>query len=138
MTITFLIYVGIDVSEDTLEVARLGKKPTEQFAKTKPGIAKLVRHLKQGKPKPIVVEATGGYEEAVVVALFKADLPALVSPQRVRQYSRAKGLLAKTDQLDACQDRGGMSRNHRFKMGSYSIYVNQIGAGRVIPAHEHA
>ena len=102
MTITSQIYVGIDVSQTTLEVARLGKKPTEQFANTKPGIAKLVRHLKQGKPKLIVVEATGGYEEAVVLTLFEAGLPvALVSPQRVRQYARAKGLLAKTDQLDA-------------------------------------
>jgi transposase len=48
------------------------------------------------------VEATGGYEEALVLALFEASLPvALVSPQRVRQYARAKGLLAKTDQIDA-------------------------------------
>lgn len=102
MTISSPIYVGIDVSKDTLEVAKLGKKPTEQFANTKRGIAKLVRYLKQGKPKLIVVEATGGYEETVVWALFEAGLPvALVSPQRVRQYARAKGLLAKTDQLDA-------------------------------------
>jgi len=49
-----------------------------------------------------VVEATGGYEEEVVLALFEAGLPvALVSPQRVRQYARAKGLLAKTDRIDA-------------------------------------
>lgn len=102
MTISSPIYVGIDVSKDTLEVAKLGKKPTEQFVNTKRGIAKLVRYLKQGKPKLIVVEATGGYEETVVWALFEAGLPvALVSPQRVRQYARAKGLLAKTDQLDA-------------------------------------
>jgi transposase len=60
MTITLPIYVGIDVSKDTLEVAKLGKKPTEQFANTKRGIAKLVRYLKHGKPKLIVVEATGG------------------------------------------------------------------------------
>ena len=102
MTITSPIYVGIDVSKDSLEVAKLGKKPTEQIANTKRGIAKLVRYLKQGNPKLIVVEATGGYEETVVWALFEAGLPvALVSPQRVRQYARAKGLLAKTDQLDA-------------------------------------
>lgn len=102
MTISSPIYVGIDVAKDTLDVAKLGKKPTEQFVNTKRGIAKLVRYLKQGKPKLIVVEATGGYEETVVWALFEAGLPvALVSPQRVRQYARAKGLLAKTDQLDA-------------------------------------
>ena len=95
-------FVGIDVSKATLDVAVLGKKSIVQFANSKQGIAKLVRHLKQLKPKLIVVEATGGYEEAVVLALFEAGLPvALVSPQRVRQYAKAKGLLAKTDKLDA-------------------------------------
>jgi transposase len=95
-------FVGIDVSKDKLDVAMLGKKPIEPFASTKRGIASLVRGMKQCKPKLIVVEATGGYEEALVLALFEAGLPvALVSPQRVRQYAKAKGLLAKTDQLDA-------------------------------------
>lgn len=102
MTIVSQIYVGIDVSKDTLDVAVLGKKPIMQFANTKKGITKLVQHIKHLKPKLIVVEATGGYEEAVVLTLFEAGLPvALVSPQRVRQYAKAKGLLAKTDKLDA-------------------------------------
>jgi transposase len=95
-------FVGIDVSKDKLDVAVLGKKPIEQFANMKRGIANVVRYVKQFKPKLIVVEATGGYEEALVLALFEAGVPvALVSPQRVRQYARAKGLLAKTDQIDA-------------------------------------
>jgi transposase len=95
-------FVGIDVSKDTLDVAVLGKKSVEQFANTKKGIARLVRHLKQVPLRLIVAEATGGYEEALVLALFEAGLPvALVSPQRVKQYARAKGRLAKTDQLDA-------------------------------------
>jgi transposase len=102
MTIVSQIYVGIDISKDTLDVAVLAKKPLVQIANTKKGIAKLVQHMKQVKPKLIVVEATGGYEEAVVLALYAAGLPvALVSPQRVRQYARAKGWLAKTDKLDA-------------------------------------
>ena len=102
MTITSQIYVGIDVSKDKLDVAVLGKKAIEQFANTKKGIAKLVQYSRQLEPNLIVVEATGGYEEALVLALFEAGLPvALVSPQRVRQYARAKGLLAKTDQIDA-------------------------------------
>jgi transposase len=95
-------FVGIDVSKATLDIAVLGKRSMEQFANTKHGIAKLVRRLKLLKPKCIVVEASGGYEQALVLALFAAGLPvALVSPQRVRQYAKAKGLLAKTDRLDA-------------------------------------
>lgn len=95
-------FVGIDVSKDILDVAVLGKKSIEQFANAKRGIANLIRQLKLLRPTRIVVEATGGYEQALVLALFAAGLPvALVSPQRVRQYAKAKGLLAKTDKLDA-------------------------------------
>jgi transposase len=102
MTITLEAYVGIDVSKDRLDVAVCGEKPCLDFANSKRGIVKLVKQLLVRKPKLIVVEATGGYEDVVVLALFEAGLPvALVSPQRVRQYARAKGLLAKTDRLDA-------------------------------------
>ena len=95
-------YVGIDISKDKLDVAVLGQKKVTQASNMKKGIAKLVKEMHELNPKLIVVEATGGYEEAVVLALFEAGLPvALVSPQRVRQYARAKGLLAKTDGIDA-------------------------------------
>ena len=95
-------FVGIDVAKDWFDVAVLGEKSTRQFANTKKGAGQLVRWMGQLQPKLIVVEATGGYEEAVVLALFEAGLPvALVSPHRVRQYARAKGQLAKTDPLDA-------------------------------------
>ena len=95
-------FVGIDVAKDWLDVAVVGEKSMMQFANTKKGIAELVRWISPLQPKLIVVEATGGYEEALVLGLFAAGLPvALVSPQRVRQYAKAKGLLAKTDQLDA-------------------------------------
>jgi transposase len=95
-------FVGIDISKDWFDVAVLGEKRTKQFANTKKGIRELVRWMSQLQPKLLVVEATGGYEEALVLALFEAGLPvALVSPQRVRQYARAKGQLAKTDPLDA-------------------------------------
>ena len=102
MTISSEKYVGIDVSKDKLDVAIWGEKRMWDVANNKRGIANLVKQLYEMKPKLIVVEATGGYEETLVLALFEAGLPvALVSPQRVRQYARAKGLLAKTDQIDA-------------------------------------
>jgi transposase len=95
-------YVGIDVSKDKLDVAIWGEKNCLEIANSKRGITNLVKQMLTLAPHLIVVEATGGYEEAVVLALFEAGLPvALVSPQRVRQYARAKGLLAKTDRLDA-------------------------------------
>ena len=102
MTITVEVYVGIDVSKDKLDVAIWGEKNCLEVANSKKGITKLVKQMLALAPRLIVVEATGGYEEAVVLGLFEAGLPvALVSPQRVRQYAKAKGLLAKTDRIDA-------------------------------------
>jgi transposase len=95
-------YVGIDVSKDRLDVAVLGKKRGRQVSNTPDGIAGFVQEIQTICPELIVVEATGGYQRAVVDALFHAGLSvAVVNPARVRQFARACGLLAKTDKLDA-------------------------------------
>jgi transposase len=50
----------------------------------------------------MVVEATGGFERRLIVALLEAGLPvALVNPRQVRDFAKALGQLAKTDRLDA-------------------------------------
>src|SRR5215208_5518091 len=95
-------YVGIDVSKDRLDVAVLGERQETQVENSGEGIARLVEQMQDLQPALIVVEATGGYQRAVVEALFWADLAvAVVNPARVRQFARACGLLAKTDKLDA-------------------------------------
>lgn len=95
-------YVGIDVSKDKLDVAIWGEKDCLEVGNSKKGIVKLVKQMIARTPRLIVVEATGGYEEAVVQAMYEAGVRvALVSPQRVRQYARAKGVLVKTDRIDA-------------------------------------
>jgi transposase len=91
-------YVGIDVSKDRLDVAVLGEQQAWQVENSCKGIDE----LQELQPELIVVEATGGYQRAVVDALFHAGLAvAVVNPARVRQFARACGLLAKTDKLDA-------------------------------------
>jgi len=95
-------YVGIDVSKDRLDLAVLEESRIRQYNNTAGGIKELVKEMKELQPALIVVEVTGGYERAVVAALFSVGLPvARVSGFRARQYARAKGLLAKTDPLDA-------------------------------------
>ena len=95
-------YVGIDVSKDRLDVAVLGERQEKQVSNTQKGIAQLVQWMKDLQPTLIAVEATGGYQRAVVEGLFWAGLAvAVVNPARVRQFARACGLLAKTDKLDA-------------------------------------
>lgn len=96
------IYVGVDVAKDKLDIAVLGESQVSQVANDQAGIESLTREMLALGPELIVVEATGGYQRAVVLGLFEAGLPvALVNPQRVRQYARACGLLAKTDKIDA-------------------------------------
>ena len=95
-------YVGIDVSKDRLDVAVLDENQEKQVGNTQAGVAELVAWMLELQPELIVVEATGGYQRAVVEALFWAgSAVAVVNPARVRQFARACGLLAKTDKLDA-------------------------------------
>lgn len=95
-------YVGIDVSKDKLDVAVLGGKQEWQVDNNAIGIVELVKQMQGLQPDLVVVEATGGYQRAVVDALFQSGLAvAVVNPSRVRQFARACGLLAKTDKLDA-------------------------------------
>jgi transposase len=95
-------YVGIDVSKDRLDVAVLGEERVWQVANTQAGINEFVKWMVELEPELIVVEAMGGYQRAVVEALFWAGLAvAVVNPSQVRQFARACGLLAKTDKLDA-------------------------------------
>lgn len=95
-------FVGIDVAQEKLDIAVLGEKKAGQVGNDETGITKLIMKMKALKPTLIVVEATGGYQRAVVLGMYEAGLPvAVVNPARVRQYARASGLLAKTDKLDA-------------------------------------
>jgi transposase len=95
-------FMGIDVSQKTLELAVLEKEGSQQYANTKADIKKLLKRLNQEAIELIVIEATGGYEYQVVTTLCKAGVPvALVNPTRVRRFAQASGKLAKTDRLDA-------------------------------------
>jgi transposase len=92
--------VGIDVSKGTLDVA-LGTEVVS-FDNTPEGHARLVERLTPMRPARIVVEATGGYERALVGALSAAGLMVVVAnPRQVRDFAKALGILAKTDRIDA-------------------------------------
>lgn len=95
-------YLGIDVSKDQFDLAFDGQAATSTFANDAAGIAQLIQHLRPLHPALIVLEATGGYERALLQAALDADLPiARVQPGRVRHFAKAQGLLAKSDALDA-------------------------------------
>jgi transposase len=96
------VVVGIDVSKAQLDVARYPATEAWSVPNAAEGIAALVRRLRVLAPALIVLEATGGYERAVVAALAAAGLPLVVAnPRQIRAFARAVGQGAKTDHLDA-------------------------------------
>jgi transposase len=95
-------FVGIDVSKLTLDFDCLPVSASQKFANDADGVAALVALLQDSGVERIVIEATGGYETAVVIALAVASLPVVVvNPKQVRDFAKAMGHFAKTDKLDA-------------------------------------
>ncbi|MPZ50691.1 MAG: transposase [Dehalococcoidia bacterium] len=96
------VFVGIDVSEANLEVARLPDARVWRYAHDLEAIEALVGRLTEAQPSLIVLEATGGVETNLLVALSTAGLPAVaINPRQARDFARALGKLAKTDKIDA-------------------------------------
>lgn len=96
------VFVGIDVSSQTLEVASSDQTKTWQVSNDAAGLETLVSRLLQFKPALVVLEATGGYEFEAACAVQAAGLAvAVVNPRTARDFARAMGALAKTDALDA-------------------------------------
>jgi transposase len=95
-------FVGIDVSKDKLDVHIRPDDVDQEFANDDGGISSLLGCLSKLNPTLVVLEATGGYESAVVAALSVAKVPLfVVNPKRARDFAKAMGRLAKTDQIDA-------------------------------------
>jgi transposase len=96
------VFVGIDVSLAELVVAVRPTGETWACANDEAGIAALLQRLRPLRPALLVLEATGGYERAVVGALATTDVPLVIAnPRHVRNFARATGHGAKTDAVDA-------------------------------------
>jgi transposase len=96
------VWAGVDVAKAHLDLAVEGWAETQRSSNDDTGITCAVAWLRARQPAGIVVEATGGYERPLVLALTEAGLPvSVVNPRQVRDFARATGQLAKTDALDA-------------------------------------
>jgi transposase len=94
--------VGIDVGKAALDVAVDGVAGVVRYTNTAAGIGKLVRRLAGVVDARVVVEATGGYEDALLEACCDAGLwVCRINPRQARDFARATGELAKTDAIDA-------------------------------------
>ena len=94
-------YLGVDVAKRALQVDTFDKQPSV-VENTSQGIAALIRRIKAAGDITVCCEATGGYERLLVKACTNAGIPvAVTNPRWVRDYARSKGILAKTDKIDA-------------------------------------
>lgn len=95
-------FVGIDVSKDTLDIHMLPSNRRLQCSNSPSDTQMLAIELARAEPSLIVLEATGGYQTLLAATLYDHGLPVVVvNPRQVRDFARATGRLAKTDQIDA-------------------------------------
>lgn len=96
------VVVGVDVSKATLDAAFSDTTSLMQVPNSPEGHYELIVAIKQRDVRLIVLEASGGYQRALVAELSTEGLPVVaVNPRQVRDFARATGRLAKTDAIDA-------------------------------------
>jgi transposase len=96
-----LVYLGVDIAKSYLDAAVGNEK--RRFSNDATGHRELIKWVKQLKaPVQVICESSGGYERALVQGLARVGVQiSLVQANRVRQFARAAGILAKTDRIDA-------------------------------------
>ena len=96
------VFVGVDVSKNSLDVAIGPHKDIITFTNDQKGVDALVKKLSRIDPQLTVFESTGGYELLAASSLAEAGLAVvIVNPRQVRNFAKAAGILAKTDAIDA-------------------------------------
>ena len=96
------VYVGIDVAKASFEVAVTGEVQTLSLGNDEAGHAELCQLLTPVAPRLVLLEATGGYEQDLALALAAAGLRvSVINPRQARDFARCTGKLAKTDRIDA-------------------------------------
>jgi transposase len=93
---------GIDTGKRKLDVALDGRRERLQVDNTPDGHRKVSEWLRQYRTVRVGIEASGGYEQAVVAQLRRDGFVVIVfQPAQVRAYARFHLQLAKNDKIDA-------------------------------------
>jgi len=94
--------VGVDIAKETFDSFALQNNESRHHQYDKKGISEFVRWAKKNKVELVVMEATGGYEQPLFIALAEKGIHvAIVNPRYVKDFARALGKQAKTDKIDA-------------------------------------
>ena len=95
--------LGIDVSKAQLDCCMLPSGEIRSFTNNPSGIGKLLHWMQSYDDSLLVtIEPSGGYEKPLQTTLLDNTISvAKVNARQVREFARAKGILAKTDVIDA-------------------------------------
>src|SRR4051812_28677259 len=100
------VYAGVDIAKLTLELNLGGTIHTLGYeTKDHIRVLKLLAAAEKALSATkvhVILEATGGYEAALVRVLHKAGQPvSVIQPSRIRHFAFAKNQRAKSDPIDA-------------------------------------
>src|SRR6202140_5381325 len=96
------ICAGIDTGKRKLDIALDGSSEQLQIGNTPEGYKTLSDWLRRHRVKRIGIEASGGYEQAVVAELRRKGFVVVVfQPAQVRAYAKFHLQRAKNDKIDA-------------------------------------
>lgn len=96
------ICAGIDTGKHKLDIALAGGTEQLQVDNTAEGHDALVAWLRRHRVKRVGIEASGGYERAIVAALRRQRFVVVVfQPAQVRAYATFRSQRAKNDKIDA-------------------------------------
>jgi transposase len=99
---THHVVVGIDVSKRRLDVCLMPEGEVFAVSNDQRGIDELLGRLLKLRPELVVLEATGRDERPAAAAIAASGIAvAVVNPRRARDFAKATGRLAKTDEIDA-------------------------------------
>lgn len=119
-------YIGIDISKDSLEISPFDKGAPSVLNQSK-DIKRLIARLQKIDNAIICCEATGGYEKLLVTECLAKEQPiALVNARQVRDFAKSKGILAKTDKIDAAVLGDYGTQNTPEPMKRKPLWLNRL------------
>lgn len=97
------VWVGVDVSKDTLDIYLYPLNKSFKITNNKVGIEKFVnKELSKFDVKQTACEATGSYEKLFATTFKQRGYPVwIVHPQRIKGYIISTGCRSKNDKIDA-------------------------------------
>lgn len=100
---SYKYFIGIDMGKSFFDLSVLEDSKSYQYANTKKGFLSCWKqHQKIFEHALVVVEATGGYEKALILFLISHGIDVhQANPRKVKYFIRSFGTHAKTDVLDA-------------------------------------